>query len=362
MQKIQSYLYPNRVQIIADLAGFTTEYRQVYARTVKIYNGIDNTVQFEIMNTDQKRLDLTQYTGLTLNIMDYSDKAVASYSLTNTSIQGIATAKILNSDIENLQLQKLKYTITGSDLHGNAVLFYTDTNFNAVGVIDVADHALPITRPDKVYSDFYAEVDYLGNPTYHSSAIPAVYYEAVTTSTMNFAIHVTGFSGQIWLDAATTDTVSISSWTKAGQPFGSWNWINQPNLYTGIIPFGSNIPVGNYKYFRVSYKTTLFPGLGAQFNVTQSPTGVYGVSIVAGGTNYGVGALIKIDGSQLGGVSGTNDLILTVTAVNQPGIASSYYVSSIAAMNWTGTSISGNNTFLVTGTNYSGTVDSVTVS
>ena len=30
MQKIQSYLYTNRIQLLADVAGFTTEYTNVY--------------------------------------------------------------------------------------------------------------------------------------------------------------------------------------------------------------------------------------------------------------------------------------------------------------------------------------------
>jgi len=58
MQKIQSYLYPNRVILIADLAGFTVENTIVYAKTVKIYKGVDNVIQFDVQNADQKRLDL----------------------------------------------------------------------------------------------------------------------------------------------------------------------------------------------------------------------------------------------------------------------------------------------------------------
>ena len=59
MQKIQSYLYPNRIILLADLAGSTVENTIVYAKTVKIYNGIDNTIQFDIQNADQKRIDLS---------------------------------------------------------------------------------------------------------------------------------------------------------------------------------------------------------------------------------------------------------------------------------------------------------------
>ena len=43
MQKISTYLYPNRIELLADLAGFTVEYTNVYQRNIKIYAGIDNT-------------------------------------------------------------------------------------------------------------------------------------------------------------------------------------------------------------------------------------------------------------------------------------------------------------------------------
>jgi hypothetical protein len=74
MQKIQSYLYPNRVILLADLAGFTTENTVVYAKTIKIYKGVDNVIQFDVQNADQKRLELVispSITNLEVNVMDH---------------------------------------------------------------------------------------------------------------------------------------------------------------------------------------------------------------------------------------------------------------------------------------------------
>jgi hypothetical protein len=76
MQKIQSYLYPNRIIVTADLAGFTTEYKNVYQRTVKIYQGVDNVIEFDIKNADQKRVDLTTLSNLQMNVMDQSGNAL----------------------------------------------------------------------------------------------------------------------------------------------------------------------------------------------------------------------------------------------------------------------------------------------
>ena len=73
MRKISSYLYSNRIELLADLAGFNVEYTNVYQRTVKIYKGVDNVLEFDIKNADQKRLDIAinpTITNIRLNVMD----------------------------------------------------------------------------------------------------------------------------------------------------------------------------------------------------------------------------------------------------------------------------------------------------
>ena len=50
------YLASNQVSLIADLANNITEYRPVYQRTIQLYRGIDNTISFEIKNSDQKSI------------------------------------------------------------------------------------------------------------------------------------------------------------------------------------------------------------------------------------------------------------------------------------------------------------------
>jgi hypothetical protein len=361
MQKIQTYLYPNRVTVIADLAAFTTEYKKVYARTIKIYGGLDNTVQFEVLNADQKRLDLSLYTNLRLNIMDYNNNAVLNYPVSATGTQGIATATILNSDLASLDLdlQSFKYTLTGQTVTGsNPVIFYVDTQFNAVGTMQLAGDLLPTTRAPRSFNDFTAEIDLNGYPIYHGSAIPAKFYEAVPTTLLDFAIHVENFVGSVWLDATTQDTIAVESWRNAGRPFGSWS---TSTPYTGTIPYALAVPVGNYSYFRVSYKSTITMGTGAVFNLTKSG-GIYtDITVVQGGTGYGIGGFIKVPGSQLGGVDGTNDAIVQIQGVN--GYGSSYTISGvISASISSGTASAGTATYQVSGTNYSGIVDSVTVS
>jgi len=62
MQLTPRYLVDNKTTVIANDAGFITEYRTVYQRHIKIYKGIDNVLQFKVLNHDQKPVLLTSYT------------------------------------------------------------------------------------------------------------------------------------------------------------------------------------------------------------------------------------------------------------------------------------------------------------
>jgi hypothetical protein len=364
MQKISTYLYPNRVQLLADLAGFTTEYTNVYQRTVKIYNGIDNTIEFDVKNADQKRIDLTNYT-LSLNIMDASGNGLANspYEVTKlnqTTHKGLAKAVIPFDDIRDLKNQYFKYSVTAEPAGITpAVILYTDSKFSAVGTIQLVESIVPAEEdPVRVYKDFTAEIDLKGQPTYHSSAFPVTFYEAEKTPQINIDVYLTGFVGSVWVEATERSTINTEAFKGSTYLRSASFSANAPA--SSVLTF-DNLPVGDYKYFRVSYQTPLSNGLGASFTVTTN-NNEYDVVIKSGGTAYGVGSQLKVLGSLLGGTDGINDLIISVTAIDGGAGSSSYAISSISAVTASGTAVDGNSTYTVTGTNVTGKVDKIIVS
>ena len=147
MQKISRYLYPNRIEILADLVGFNVEFTKVYQRNVKIYNGIDNTIEFDIKNADQKRLDLTTISQIELNVMDASGNSLPNspYTVTPTTLKGIASATIPQEDLVDLSDQFLTYSVTALK-DGKDVMLYADTKFGAAGTIEIIGNAMPTFR------------------------------------------------------------------------------------------------------------------------------------------------------------------------------------------------------------------------
>lgn len=358
MQKISSYLYPNRIELLADLATFTVEYVNVYQRTIKIYKGIDNTIEFDIKNADQKRIDLATVSDIKLNVMDAGGKALPNspYTLTPTVSRGIATVTIPKEDIADLDSQFLKYSVSCIS-NSNETLLYSDSRFSAVGTIELAGDAMPVIRADRVYDTFTAEIDLKGQPIYHSSAVPTKFYEAVPTEQFSFDIDLTGFTGSVWVEGTKNHTINTEAFKGAdylrSQSFDDFTGTWSPTA----------IPTSEYQYFRVSYATPLATGIGASFLVTTNGTN-YEVQVRAGGTGYMVGSKIKVLGSLLGGVDGINDLTITVQSVDgaTTGYISSYSVSTVDSVSWTGLAVSSSATYTVTGRNVTGSVDKVTVS
>jgi len=364
MQKISSYLYPNRIQLLADLAGFSTEYTNVYQRTVKIYNGIDNTIEFDIKNADQKRLNLSSLSNIELNIMDASGNALPNspYVVTpldQSTLKGLAKVIIPQEDLADLSEQYLKYSVSAVK-DGNDVLLYADSRFGAVGTMELVGTAMPTIRDERVYDTFTAEIDLKGEPTWHSSAIPTKFYEAVPTTDLSFDISITGFVGSIWIEATKNTTMNTEAFKGAKYLWSTTFFAEAPG--NGVVS-PTSLTIGDYHYFRVSFTTPMLNGVGANFNVTRN-NGLYTVVLHNGGTNYQVGSRIKVLGSALGGTDVLNDLIITVTNIDasSAGYTSSYAASAITNIVWSGIPAEGHATYVVTGTNVSGTVDKIVVS
>lgn len=158
MQKISSYLYSNRISVVADLASYPVEWKPVYQRTIKIYKGMKNTVEFDIRNADQKRINISTY-NIKCLIMDVNNQEVLTVDVNavpNTT--GLATMTIHAGDIAYLAPQFLKYTLYILDQEEKTPL-YGDSQFGIGGVIDLKAGAMPETPDPQIIDKFIYLVD-----------------------------------------------------------------------------------------------------------------------------------------------------------------------------------------------------------
>jgi hypothetical protein len=144
MQLVPRYLVKNKTVIITNDAGFVTEYKPVYSRQLNVYRGIDNTLEFKILNADQKPIDLT---GKTINFVAFDENKNLSITRNGTNdsnIKGLVSVVINDSDTINLKDQYLSYNITiRDDTTTASTLTYSSSHFAQEGIIKLSSEAYP---------------------------------------------------------------------------------------------------------------------------------------------------------------------------------------------------------------------------
>jgi hypothetical protein len=147
MQLIPRYLVKNKVDVIASDVGFVTEYRPVYSRQVKVYKGIDNSIQFRFLNADQKPIDITNE-DIKFVAYDESKIKVLELTATATATKGLATLTIGKTFLEDLPQQYLSYSVYFDSESDGQVLTYSDSHFGNNGTIFLDASSFPDPRGD----------------------------------------------------------------------------------------------------------------------------------------------------------------------------------------------------------------------
>ena len=212
MQLIPRYLVNNRITIIANEAGFVTEYRPVYSRQIKVYSNIDNTLEFRVLNADQKPVNIGNYTpkfqAFDENknlIIEHDGVAIAGDD--SAAIRGLFKIIISENDLLNVKSQYLSYAIHLVDSNGDKTLTYSDTHFGGKGIIYVDTAQYPAPKESLSVSTFLPE-----NSSWYSSSInaePGINgNEALHTAVIYTDSYIGDVVVQATLDSNVTDATS----------------------------------------------------------------------------------------------------------------------------------------------------------
>ena len=151
MQTINTYLYPNIILAqFVDPAIFTTRNRIVYTRTIKIYQGIDNPLQLQVKNQDQRAINTTGYL-VQVDIQDpESQGSVESLAVTMTdATKGLGTVTIPRDVVNALDQRRYKLTVKLITQSTNQERpLYVDDNYGALVDLEVLPgwyESMPLT-------------------------------------------------------------------------------------------------------------------------------------------------------------------------------------------------------------------------
>ncbi len=251
MQLLSRYLVDNTITLVADVAGFITEYRPVYNREIQVYKGIDNALQFKLVNADQKGVNVA--TGYTPKFAAYdeNDRLVIEKDCTiqddgSTITRGKFKVTITENELKNLKQQYLSFVVYLVETDGDKVLTYSHSNFSNNGTIFVSSKAFP--GPLKTSSVTSLTETGAGTSIWVSEAVnaePAVNgNEALHTA----AIYATGFAGDIIVQATLDNQITNAT------PWADVATVTLSGIEAAPTPVNFN---GVFSYIR--FRTTVNP-------------------------------------------------------------------------------------------------------
>ena len=133
------YYYIPRETIVMAYGNSTRRYQTVYAKTLKLHKGVDNRLQFQLLNQDQKPIDITEKQLFFRIISEDGNQLLFSKVLTPVfALNGIMQLDISYTDILEIPTQYCFYTIELSD--GNTDLpVFVDHHSGGRGKLQIVD-------------------------------------------------------------------------------------------------------------------------------------------------------------------------------------------------------------------------------
>ena len=357
MQFNSVYLYPNKIDVFTNaLASWQTErYRRVYNRNLKVFRGVDNRIDLQVRNSDQKSADITG-SVLVFNIVARESKDLVKKKdcVTVDAATGKVYVMFTEADLLNLEngfynysvTQEVRESIPNTDAYRvtTRTPMFVDSQYGAVSTMEVSGDIAGDVQPSLVVDKFsYTDpvaYGYTTPPSFTSSIISGAPMLSTPQSLHTFVFYCTDYSGKITIQGSMSESSTPENELTS--------WYDIPN--SAMSPDGNNFDpanaavtyknvVGKWNWFRIRQTAKL--GSSAQFTIQQTTGGSYIVNLDQAGENYKAAEQVYISGADLGGVDGVNDLNITVTNIAGNG--------EITNFTWTGASIVGYKTFVKLG-------------
>lgn len=148
----QVFTYTPR-QIVVVLSGNSTRFvMPQYSKTLTAHRGVDNRLQFQFLNQEQKPVSVVGKTITCRIINNDGTRILLTKALdADFSVTGIMSLYLTASEIENIPVQKAFYSL---EIPSGSFDFpvFTDQNGTARGEINIIDSVLPSFVPSQEIS------------------------------------------------------------------------------------------------------------------------------------------------------------------------------------------------------------------
>lgn len=271
MQTNSIYLYPNYLDVYTNSSGsWTTErYRRVYNRNLKIYRSVDNRIDLQVRNADQKPNNISNY-HLVFNIltMEGEDLILSKDCTLVSGTGGRVYVNISEEDLYDIENGYYHYSITkelrnyDSNISPDYTVtekspLYFDSQYGAIGTLEVSGDVLGTAEPSVVIDKFnYVNPATLGQPEpeYYVSSIIDTKQNIITADSIHtFQFYTTDYEGSVTIEGSLEEGAIPSNWVTISSNsidpgVNEFTISNQPTVYKNVT--------GKWNFFRIKHFPT----------------------------------------------------------------------------------------------------------
>lgn len=193
------YFFKPRQIVVLYSGTSSRRYQIVYAKNLTLNRGVDNQLQFQFLDQEQKKIDITGKT-LSFRLLNYDGTQILLRKALDAflPLTGLANLTLSSSELININPQLCSYSLEIDDGSLNLPVF-TNSEASARGTISVVDSVLPKHIPSMpVEIPTHQTVANTGT-TYYSSVIGMN-----GTSLMTFQPYLDEYSGNIVIQGSTS--------------------------------------------------------------------------------------------------------------------------------------------------------------
>lgn len=258
MQLISVYLYPNKIDVFTNtLAAWQPErYRRVYNRNLKIHRGVDNRIDLQVRNSDQKTQDITG-SYLVFNLVNRESKELILQKdcVIQSASGGKAYVILYNSELRYIEPGFYQYSVNTETrtLNGNTHVttarssLYIDSQYGAFSPLEITGDVFGEPVDSLVIKEFKNYQPYNPNTElyYISSIIDAQPQYNIPQSLHTFQFNMTNYIGDIIIQGSQSAGGNPERWVDLETIPASQDSI----LYQNIT--------GKFNWFRIKHIPTL---------------------------------------------------------------------------------------------------------
>ncbi len=216
MQLIPRYLVKDRILVVSNDVGFAVEYRPVYSRTVKVYRGVSNKIQFRMLNADQKPVTLLNAPHIVIfdeNQVQVLDReCVVQDDGSTAATRGMFYVTINENDLLDIKQQYLHYNIYVSEA-GIKTVTYANRNFDSAGIMYLDSLAYPGAKSPMVIENFFLEQNSVWVAGSDNDVISGEPWLNGNTALHTAAVYTNNYVGNIEIQVTLQDQLNgLNNW------------------------------------------------------------------------------------------------------------------------------------------------------